>query len=151
MIAKIAFLCATLAAARSTGLLAPAVYGHGLAIKAPAAPVLAAPLLSKTVLAAPHPYAPYAKHIAPLPYATVAKAVAPVTYTTTITKTAPVAPILSHAGLLGAAPLAYSGLYGHGLAHGPGLLAHGPALTYAPGLHGVAYAPTLLNHGKILL
>ncbi|KFM62238.1 hypothetical protein X975_00398, partial [Stegodyphus mimosarum] len=57
MIAKVAFFCAALVAVRATGFVAPAVYGHGLAIKAPAAPVLSktfvtAPLLSKAVVAA---------------------------------------------------------------------------------------------------
>lgn len=201
---QVAVLFAAFAAAHCS-LLAPAVYGHGLAIKAPEAPILTAgPLLSKSYVgAAPLAYAPYAK--APLAYAPYAKAPlayaplakAPVAYTTTYTHTAPVlshtgllgykaplayapyakaplaytplakaplayatvakapvaytttyshaAPVLSHTGLLGAAPLAYGyGLAGHAVPYGHGL-AYGHGLSYG---HGLAYGA---GYGKVLL
>ncbi|GFQ93478.1 hypothetical protein TNCT_165622 [Trichonephila clavata] len=173
MIAKVVIFCAALAAARAT-YGAPAL---GLAIKAPAAPllhapvvarpILAAPVLTKTVVSAPaavttvqrevvtsHHAAPVA--VAPVAVAApIAYAKAPV-YTTTITRTAPVAPILSHTGLLGAAPLAYGlglghgyaghGYAGHGLV-GHGLAGHGLAYSHGLGAHGLAYGPAVL--GKV--
>ncbi|XP_035225080.1 cuticle protein 12.5-like [Stegodyphus dumicola] len=166
MIAKIAFLCAAFAAVSATGYLAPAVYGTGLALKAPAAPLLAAPL-SQSVIATPasysiqrsvvnHGVAPVAVAAAPLTYTTVAKA-APLAYTT-VAKTAPVAygaPILSHTGILGAAPLAYSDALGHGLAYTTGL-GHDVAYTTRLAGHGLAYGPGVLGlskvgYGKVLL
>ncbi|GFV64402.1 hypothetical protein TNCV_2503201 [Trichonephila clavipes] len=163
MFAKVVIFCAALAAARAT-YVAPAL---GLAIKAPAAPLLhapvvARPVLTKTVVSAPAAVTTVQRevvtshHAAPIALAApVAYAKAPV-YTTTITRTAPVAPILSHTGLLGAAPLAYGlglghgyaghGLLGHGLA-GHGLAGHGLAYSHGLGAHGLAYGPAVL--GKV--
>ncbi|XP_015922420.1 cuticle protein 63-like [Parasteatoda tepidariorum] len=162
MIAKVAFFLTALAAAHATALLAPAVYGHGLAIKAPAAPIITAPLLSKSVIhapAAPLLHAPVAPLLhAPLVSKTVLSAptyavqksvvtthhAAPVAYAAplpyAVAKTAPIAPVLTHTGLLGAAPLAYTGLLGHGLAYSGHPLAYG---------HGL-YAPKL-GYSKLLL
>ncbi|KFM62239.1 hypothetical protein X975_00399, partial [Stegodyphus mimosarum] len=160
MFLQVAFLCAAFAAVSATGYLAPAVYGTGLALKAPAAPLLAAPLLSKSVIAAPASYsiqrsvvshgaAPVAIAAAPVTYTTVAKA-APLAYTT-VAKAAPVAygaPIVSHTGLLGAAPLAYSNALGHGLAYSTGL-GHGVAYTTGLARHGLAYGPGVVGLSKV--
>ncbi|GIX76859.1 hypothetical protein CDAR_426441 [Caerostris darwini] len=168
MIAKVVILCAALAAAHAT-LLTPAV--HGLAIRAPVAPLLhapigvGAPLLSKTVVAAPV----LTKTVVAAPAAVTVQrevitshhaapvAVAAPVYTTTITRAAPVASVLGHSGLLGAAPLAYglgygSGVLGHGVGYS-GIAGHG--LAYGHGGHGLAYGHGLgygkLGYGKYLL
>ncbi|CAL1287247.1 unnamed protein product [Larinioides sclopetarius] len=170
MIAKVFLFCAALAAAQATYLAPGAPLGY--AIKAPAAPLLHAPLLSKTVVA---PVAPvYSKTVVAAPAAVtvqrevitnhaaapiavaapIAYAKAPV-YTTTITRTAPVAPVLGHTGLFGAAPLAYGlgyghyghGIAGHGLAYTTGIAGHGHGLAYNSGLVGlgrVGYSKYLL-------
>ncbi|GFU19232.1 hypothetical protein NPIL_389151 [Nephila pilipes] len=169
MIAKVVLFCAALAAARAT-YVAPAL---GLAIKAPAAPLLhapvitrpvvAAPVLTKTIVSAPAAVTTVQREVITSHHAAPVAVAAPIAYAkapvyTTITRTAPVAPILSHTGLLGAAPLAYGlglghgiaghGLVGHGLA-GHGLAGHG--LAYG---HGLSYGPALLGkvgYGKYLL
>ncbi|XP_035225079.1 cuticle protein 12.5-like [Stegodyphus dumicola] len=173
MIAKVVFLCAAFAAVTATGYVSPAIYGTGLALKAPAAPILAAPLLSRSVIASPasysiqrsvvsHGVSPVAVAAAPLTYTALAKVskrhcLLPLAYTT-VAKTAPVAygaPILSHTGLLGAAPLAYSDILGHGLAYTTGA---GHSVTYTSGLagHDLAYGSGVLGlskigYGKVLL